>query len=175
MAKTEITKQLEKEIYRETSKMGVFGCFEVTIGWYGKERVDYMTYDTKEIWRCYEVKVSKADFHSKSKNTFIGHFNYYVMTNELYEEVKEEIPKHIGVYCGSWLVKRPKKQELKADEQILKNSMIRSLSREFQKFISTKDIEYTTKLENKASRLEKELRHERNAHMEKEMNFGNLK
>jgi hypothetical protein len=27
--------------------MGVFGCFEVTIGFHGRERVDYMTLDTK--------------------------------------------------------------------------------------------------------------------------------
>lgn len=49
MAKTEVTKQLEDAIYKETSKQGTFGCFEVTIGWYGDERVDYMTYNTKVL------------------------------------------------------------------------------------------------------------------------------
>ena len=57
MAKTEETLLIENSIYRETNRQGVFGCFEVTIGWFGKERVDYMTYDTKGIWRCYEIKV----------------------------------------------------------------------------------------------------------------------
>lgn len=57
MAKTEETLLIENSIYRETNCQGVFGCFEVTIGWFGKERVDYMTYDTKGIWRCYEIKV----------------------------------------------------------------------------------------------------------------------
>ena len=72
-----------------TNKRGVFCCYEVTIGWYGKERVDYLTYDTNGVWRCYEIKVSKSDFYSKSHNTFLGHFNYYVMPEELYEQVKD--------------------------------------------------------------------------------------
>ena len=105
----------------------------MTIGWFGSERVDYMTYDTKGVWRCYEIKVSISDFRSKSKKTFCGHFNYYVMTPELYQKVKEEIPSHIGVYVGGVSVKRAKKQELITDEQILKNSLIRSLSREADK------------------------------------------
>lgn len=77
----------------------------MTVGWYGKERVDYITYDTKGIWRCYEIKVSKSDFHSKAKKTFVGHYNYFVLTRELYDEVKEEIPNHIGAYVwgGAWL------------------------------------------------------------------------
>lgn len=133
--KTDLTLKLEREIYKATRKQGVFCCFEVTIGWYGKERVDYMTYDTKGIWRCYEIKVSKADFHSKNHNTFVGHFNYYVMPEELYNQVKYQIPKDIGVYINGWCTKKPKKQELAVDEQILKNSMIRSLSRETEKVI----------------------------------------
>jgi hypothetical protein len=135
MAKTQLTTDLERQIYTATAKQGVFGCFEVTIGWFGKERVDYITYDTKGVWRCYEIKVSKADFHSKAKKTFLGHFNYFVMTKDLYEEVKDEIPNHIGVYVGDYLVKRAKKQELGIDEKILKDSLIRSLYREVDKQI----------------------------------------
>ncbi len=137
MAKTETTIQLERDIWSATHKQGVFGCYEVTIGWFGKERVDYITYDTKGIWRCFEIKVSKSDFNSKAHNTFIGHFNYYVMTKELYEQVKDEIPSHIGIYTGATLIKRAKKQELKIDEQILKNSLIRSLYREVEKQIKS--------------------------------------
>lgn len=137
IAKTEETIQMERQIYSATKKQGVFGCFEVTIGWFGKERVDYMTYDTKGIWRCYEIKVSVSDFRSKAKKTFCGNFNYYVMTKELYEKVKDEIPSHIGVYVGGMSVKRAKKQELTIDEEILKNSMIRSLSRETEKIFKS--------------------------------------
>lgn len=158
IAKTELTLELERKIWGETIKQGVFGCFEVTIGWWGKERVDYMTYDTKGVWRCYEIKVSKSDFHSKAKTTFIGHYNYYVMPSELYEEVKDEIPRHIGVYCGSSLVKRPRKQELGVDEQILKDSIIRSLSRENEKFIKTGDNNYLNRLRSRITNAEKEAR-----------------
>jgi hypothetical protein len=133
MAKTEITLKLERDIWKATHKQGVFGCFEVTIGWFGNERVDYMTYDTKGIWRCYEIKVSKSDFHSKAHNTFLGHFNYYVMTKELFDQVWSEVPEEIGIYTGDFCNKRAKRQQLKEDEQVLKNSMIRSLYREFDK------------------------------------------
>lgn len=105
--------------------MGTFGCFEVTIGIGGNERCDFITYDTKGIWRCYEIKVSKSDFYSKAKKTFVGHFNYFVMPKELYEEVKDDIDNHIGVHIGSYVIKKPKKQKLSVDEQVLKDSMIR--------------------------------------------------
>lgn len=105
----------------------------MTIGWFGDERVDYITYDTKGIFRCYEIKVSKSDFYSKAKKTFVGHYNYFVMPWDLYEEVKKDIPSHIGVYVSGSSMKRAKKQELLIDENVLKNSMIRSLSREYQK------------------------------------------
>ncbi|MFD2334668.1 hypothetical protein ACFSR7_35950 [Cohnella sp. GCM10020058] len=118
--KTETTQQLERDIWIATHKQGVFACYEVTIGWYGDERVDYMTYDTKGVWRCYEIKCSKADFYSKAKKTFIGHFNYYVLTKELFEQVKDDIPPQIGVYCGKYCVKRAKRQLLAIDEQVMK-------------------------------------------------------
>ena len=143
MAKTEETLRLERSIFKTTKKMGVFGCFEVTIGFFGKERVDYMTYDTKGIFRCYEIKTSLSDFHSKAKKTFCGHYNYYVLTKELYEKVKDEIPKEIGVFVDGSFYKKPIKQELKISEDILKDSMIRSLCRESDKLLKQnwKDVE----------------------------------
>mgnify|MGYP000163993137 CR=1 FL=1 len=60
--KTEETKRLERAIWKATNKQGVFGCFEVTIGWFGKERVDYMTYDTKGVFRCYESRSQRRIF-----------------------------------------------------------------------------------------------------------------
>lgn len=162
MAKTELTKQLEKAIIIETSQW--FGCLEVTIGWYGNQRVDFMTMDSKEIFRCFEIKVTKSDFHSKHGHNFVGNFNYYVMPQELYEEVKDEIEDYIGVYVGSKykdkytvsLVKRSKKQELKVEKNILQNSMIRSLYRDVCKYYNTCDIEYINKLKNKINKLENE-------------------
>jgi len=137
MMKTEQTLDLERKIWKATHRQGAFGCFEVTIGWFGSERVDYMTYNAKGEFRCYEIKVTKSDFHSKAANTFIGHYNYYVMPPELYNEVKNEIPPHVGVYAGKACVKKARRQELQVDEQILKDSMIRSLCREVTKQIQS--------------------------------------
>lgn len=136
--------------------MGTFTCFECTIGINGKKRVDYITYSTKHIFRCYEIKISKSDFHSKCKNSFVGHFNYFCLTQELYDMVKDEIPKHIGVYVGGCCVKNAKKQELKVSESILKDSMIRSLCREFQKQYNSGDDSIVSKLNRSASRYKSE-------------------
>lgn len=134
MAKTEVTEQLEKAIRSATSKMGTFSCYEVTIGLGGRERVDYMTYDTKGVWRCYEIKCSLSDFRSKAKKSFYGHYNYYVLTKELYEKVKDEIPKHIGIYVAGAVKRNAKKQELTIPEETFFLSLIRSLSREADKY-----------------------------------------
>lgn len=158
LSKTQLTKELEIAIAKETSEW--FGCQEVTIGWCGKQRVDFMTMDSKEIFRCFEIKISKSDFHSKHGHNFIGHFNYYVMPKELYEDVKEKIPNYIGVYVwnGSYLslIKRPKKQELKKDINILKNSMIRSLYRDACKVKSSENVELMNNFKSRVKELEKE-------------------
>lgn len=157
MAKTDTTLALEKRLYKDTNKIGVFRCFEVTIGIGGKERVDYITYDTKGIWRCYEIKISKSDFYSKAKKSFVGHYNYYAMPYELYKEVENDIPKEIGIYCPGGIVKNAKKQTLKLDEDVLKLSMIRSLSRENDKFIKTCDTQEINRLKNKIANLENQI------------------
>ena len=43
-------------------------------------------------WRCYELKVTKADFRSTAKPSFVGHYNYFVLPSKLYEEVKLRNP-----------------------------------------------------------------------------------
>lgn len=128
--KTAETLALEKAIVTETRMRGMFGCLEVTIGYYGAERVDFLTYDHKGVWRCYEIKTSISDFRSKAAKSFVGHCNYFVLTSELYEKVKDEIEPGIGVYIGRQLVVKPKRRQLKVSEHTLMKSMIRSLSRE---------------------------------------------
>ncbi|AIW03599.1 hypothetical protein CPT_Moonbeam201 [Bacillus phage Moonbeam] len=158
MSKSDITRRLEKAIYTATIKQGVFGCFEVTIGWFGKERVDFITYDTKNIWRCYEIKSSVADFRSEAYKTFCGNYNYYVMTKELYEKVKLEIPTHIGVYIEGRCVKRPKRQEVTVEEEILKNSLIRSLAREADKLAKSNDPDLLNRLRRSLAREQEDKR-----------------
>ena len=157
MAKSEDTIRLEKFIQSTTSKVGTFGCFEVTIGFGGKERVDYMTYDTNGIFRCYEIKVSKSDFNSDAKVSFVGHYNYYVLTYELYEFVKHLIPKEVGIYTIGGCMRKAKRNINKVDINTLKDSMIRSLYRDSQKLYKIDDYDLITRLNSKVSTLESKL------------------
>lgn len=157
--KTEETKRLERAIWKATNKQGVFGCFEVTIGWFGKERVDYMTYDTKGVFRCYEIKVTKTDFHSHCHNSFVGDLNYYVLPADLYEEVKEEIPDFVGAYIerdGIVYSIRRARRRMVEDPDTLKNSMIRSLCREVTKQIRSGDTLYIDATNREISQLKRE-------------------
>lgn len=169
MGKTDLTKQLERQLWHHTKKRGTFGCFEVTLGWYGKQRVDYITYDTKGVWRCYEVKVSKSDFYSGAVNSFVGNYNYYVMPKELYKEVKQDIPTYIGVYIPNARklssIKNSRKQELKLDEKTLKDSMIRSLYRESEKTISNNDALEIDRLRKDLARSKKKAYQNYKQHM----------
>ncbi|MGJ4851888.1 hypothetical protein ACH6CV_16750 [Bacillota bacterium Meth-B3] len=172
MSKTEATIDLEQRLLRYCR--GQFGCDEVTIGPAGRERVDYLTLDFKGIWRCYEVKVSKSDFHSKARTTFIGNLNYYVMPGELYETVKGEVPEHIGVlasYGGDLQsVKKAKRQAVKCDEKVLYTSMIRSLYRTYECVKKSDHEPVVAGYKREVARLEGDIRrmrgHDRDAHLE---------
>lgn len=156
MSKVVLTKKLSEFIVNATNKLNTFGCTEVTIGIGGSERVDYMTYDTKGVFRCYEIKSSKEDFYSKAKWSFVGHYNYFVMTGELYEQVYQDVPAHIGVYIGdrssAYPIKRATKQE-SVQVDVLKDSLIRSLSREFKKSFRSSDVEEMNQLEKQVRTL----------------------
>lgn len=39
-------------------------------------------------FRCYEIKVTLADLKSSAKQTFLGDYNYLVVTNELWEKIQ---------------------------------------------------------------------------------------
>lgn len=69
-------------------------------------RVDYMRFKPvnntvsgieKGDFYCYEIKSSTEDFRSKNGHNFIGDYNYYVMPEDVYEKVKNEIPYYVGV------------------------------------------------------------------------------
>lgn len=171
MSKTELTLQLEKEIYNATAKQGTFGCFEVTVGWYGKERVDYLTYDTKGAWRCYEIKSSVSDFKSKAAITFIGNYNYYVMPQEVYNAVKNKIPSGIGVIInGQSVIKAKRNKVLGTDEQTLKDSLIRSLSREYRNTRLSESRDYLIQLKREIEEQKRETQQYR----EKYYKIGNI-
>ena len=150
MAKTDLTKQAEKCLWNYTNKQGVFGCFEVTIGWFGKERVDFMTYSTDNTIRCYEIKVTMADLKSTAKQTFIGDYNYLVVTQDLWELIQLDNSLGWKYYyqgilvfknssVGITSVKKAKKQQVSIGTRAtVLESMVRSLNREVGKYYKIK-------------------------------------
>ncbi|WP_438721310.1 hypothetical protein [Enterococcus sp. AZ103] len=145
-----MTKQAEKCLWHYTNKQGIFGCFEVTIGWFGKERVDFMTYSTDNTIRCYEIKVTMADLKSTAKQTFIGDYNYLVVTQELWELIQSDNSLGWKYYyqgilvfqngnVGIISVKKAKKQQVSIGTRAtVLESMVRSLNREVGKYYKIK-------------------------------------
>ncbi|MDT0977926.1 hypothetical protein RNT89_13000, partial [Staphylococcus pseudintermedius] len=106
-------------------KLNVYGCHEVTIGIEplkkGREIVDFLTYDSKNVFRAYEIKVTKEDLKSTAKLSFVGHYNYLVLTEELYEEVKDTnlIPFNVGlVVVGKGVIKKSGRKTLNMSDNI---------------------------------------------------------
>lgn len=110
--RVEITKRLSLSIEKHINPHNdsrIYWSAEVTFDYATSNavRVDYMKFKPvnntvsgieKGDFYCYEVKSSVEDFHSKNGHNFIGDFNYYVMPEEVYEKVKDEIPYKVGVY-----------------------------------------------------------------------------
>lgn len=141
------TKEIEHIAYKHFSKIGWYGCFEVAIpraivNKYHRERLDFLTYETNGIWRAYEIKRNKQDFYSGHAWSWIGHYNYFIMPKELYNEVKDDIPDGIGVWCVYKCDKRkymgcekkPKKRELLCSHEDMIFSLMQGLSREYKKY-----------------------------------------
>lgn len=94
-----------------------------------------------EAWKkgdfiCYEVKSSVEDFHSKNGHNFLGDYNYYVMPEDVFKTVGEEIPWNIGVYCpvGNILkvAKSAKRKDRTRPVSEMLFSMFRSVSRDLR-------------------------------------------
>ena len=104
---TELSRLTEKYINPHNDPR-IYYAKEVTFdyGTLHQVRVDYMRFKPKNNtisgiekgdFYCYEIKSCVADFNSKNGHNFIGDFNYYVMTKELYEQVKQKVPYNVGV------------------------------------------------------------------------------
>ncbi|KRK64930.1 hypothetical protein FC72_GL001780 [Companilactobacillus tucceti DSM 20183] len=158
--KTKLTKNLETTLYQYCLEQDSYVVEEVSMP-DKKGIVDTLSYrqlPNGEIeWRCFELKITKNDFHSKAKLSFIGNYNYFVLTKELFEEVKEEVkeevPDNIGVLIYRafdqksvelspqtqrapgflTIAKKAKYQDLQVDEKYLTSHFIASLFREVDK------------------------------------------
>lgn len=191
MGKSELTLEIENQALRQFSKMGVFMCPECSFerAWIkdmpanvslkefhsnpkymqveGKhirtEIVDILELNSQKGWCCYEIKISKSDFHSKAIKSFVGEYNYYLMPDELYEQVKNEIEKDIGVYSynGQYLCikKKARKQKLiEGMNEQLYYGMVRSLNREREKQKNKIETFYYSQLNEYKSKLHNEIR-----------------
>lgn len=186
MAKTKLTEKIEKALCREFSRQ--YGCLEVSIGIGSriKERVDFMVYDHyKDIFKCFEIKVSKADFNSSAAKSFVGNHNYYVMPYELFKEVEDKIPPEVGVYIAresvngdyAWLesVKKCKRKNLTPDEvMVLKDSLIRSLSRDANRYYESQSANAYKNLKKEYNHIYRLWQKERKKAQEAEKEFGML-
>lgn len=122
-----------------------------------KVRVDYMRFLPRNnsadgieqgAFYCYEVKSSVEDFHSPNGHNFLGDYNYYVMPEEVYEQVKEEIQDryngYVGVYVPEWnglsCVKKARKKNRTRSTAEMLLMMFRSSNRELHKIKDKKGV-----------------------------------
>ena len=167
MAESLLTKRIKLALYKHTKAhlQGVYGAFEVVMGestkGYGNEYVDFVTMDSDNEFRCYEIKVSEADLHSKATLSFYGDFNYIVIPDEnlvpnLLKEAIHFISSVYGskvgilVYHESSFDNKPhftmpwkaKRQNLRIEQRIANmHNMIRSGSRYTTKWVKSQNIE----------------------------------
>lgn len=123
-------------------------------------RVDFMKFKPvnntvsgieKGDFYCYEVKSSVEDFHSKNGHNFLGDYNYYVMPEEVYEQIKKEIPYQVGVYVpdgmdyrGGWYnlkaIKKAKRKDRSKPVAEMLLMMFRSAARDRKKVVTQTEI-----------------------------------
>lgn len=148
--KTSLTTKMEEVLYYYCRENGDIVVEEVAMP-EDQGIVDTLscrlTAEKQFEWRCYELKVSKADFRSKAKLSFIGNYNYFVLPAALFEKIKEEIPSSVGVMVyhqylfeeeqrlpGYFTIeKKPQRQALLVNEQELLFRLITAQAREVGK------------------------------------------
>ena len=139
---------LYKGLYGSNPRLArEYGAKEVTLGFARDNRirgkteiVDFLSYDMKkDIYKCYEIKISMQDFKSDARKSWYGNYNYLVISKDLYSQEKldwwkKQIPKEIGIIVVNIEngrkenVKRSSYQDIPDDNKnILKNSLLRTL------------------------------------------------
>lgn len=170
MAKTKTTLKIEQLLSEMCAQKRIYGCEEVTIGFYnqgrGNEIVDFITMDSKGIIKCYEIKVSLQDLKSSAKKSWYGHYNYLVVSQELYDKIgnwDDYIPKSVGIMVltgqkSSYLASRRKPKLSKVsneDLHMLKESMIRSMYYKKEQYKDANNLAKTKALKREVSKFYK--------------------
>jgi hypothetical protein len=139
------TKEIENIAYNYLWKKGRYIVCEMAVplaiqNRYHRDRLDMIAYDTDGTYRGYEIKRNLQDFHSGASWSWICNYNYFIMPNDLYYKVKDEIPDGIGVWvcyedCKYMVCKKkPKKRELLCSSVDMQFAMLQALSREYKKY-----------------------------------------
>lgn len=168
MSKRQETLQLEAALKKKTKEQRIYGCEEITIGFYnsghGNEVVDFMTLDPQSILRCYEVKVTLADFKSAAKKSWHGNYNYLVVSSALYgshkDYILEHTPPHVGILVGESLHSKRKCQRIDIppeQHQMLIESMVRSMYWKMIKYYDASNVELQSKANSEIRKLKREL------------------
>lgn len=176
MAKREETIRIEEALHAWCREHRVYGCEEVTIGFanngHGNEVVDFMSMDAEGILRCYEIKVTLRDLKSQAKKSWYGHYNYLVVTEDLYdatEELEAYVPEYVGVsvFCADGVIRnrqKPVRQDLTSGQQLMvKEGFIRSLWYKMWKYRDAADMEKVQGLKAEIREWERKYRKESEA------------
>ena len=147
--KTQETKDMEHTLYVTCREANALVVEEVTLP-NALGIVDTLSLASDQTVTCYELKITKNDFHSKAKLSFIGHDNYFVLPAALVPQVIDEVPDKVGVLVFHYfdpaalparlpipgyfsLLKKPVRQPLGCDFNELMTCFGRSLNREVDK------------------------------------------
>lgn len=140
--RAEITKTLSLAIQKHINPHNdprIYWAREVTFDYSTSHavRVDFIQFKPvnntvsgieKGDFYCYEVKSSIEDFHSKNGHNFIGDYNYYVMPEDVFEKVKNEIPWNVGVFVLDGLHFRSEWYDLKSVKKARRKDREKSVS-----------------------------------------------
>ena len=154
MGRKEITESLSKALEKYLDPHNdtrIYWAKEVTFDYSSTApiRVDYMRFKPvnnkvsgieKGDFYCYEIKSSIEDFHSKNGHNFIGDLNYYVMPEDVFQAIKNQIPYHVGVLVpgvyGLQVVKKVHRKDRDRSVSEMLLMMWRSSRREMVKIRS---------------------------------------
>ena len=145
------TKDIEKIAFKHLSQKGRYIIFEVAVpralqDSKHRNRIDMIMYDTSGAFRGLEIKRDIYDFHSPASWSWICNYNYFIMPDDLYEVVKDEIPDGIGVWVinkntkSMKCVVRPEYKELLCSKEDMLIAMMQGFSREYKKYRQLKKI-----------------------------------
>ena len=91
--KTNLTLEIENKLINRFKNTSYRYAKEVE---FGDGIVDFITaiYDSYgfHAFTCYEIKISFSDFKSEHGHNLFGDYNYYVLTQEVYDEIMLKDP-----------------------------------------------------------------------------------